>query len=134
MDYSSTLLPAVENTTACGREHYCLRSRTLLPTVEHLQAWGPVRSSCPPGWLTGTIIGGDLRGQPSGADREHQLRLFFYLVNLFQAVTGTDWADVDTKEEKKSGIDTNYPVINYYDVVMDNRYLSIDIFYPKRTK
>ena len=49
-------------------------------------------------------------------------------------VYGTDWADIDTKDEKKSRIDTNYPVINYFDVVLDNRYLSIDIFYPKSTK
>ena len=49
-------------------------------------------------------------------------------------VYGTDRADVDTKDEKKTGIDINYPVINYIDVDMDNRYLSKDIFYPKSTK
>ncbi len=49
-------------------------------------------------------------------------------------VYGTDRADVDTKDEKKSGIDINYPVINYIDVDLDNRYLSMDIFYPKSTK
>ncbi len=49
-------------------------------------------------------------------------------------VDGPDKADVDTKDEKKSGIDINYPVINYIDVNLDNRYLSMDIFYPKSTK
>ncbi len=57
---------------------------------------------------------------------------FFAIVLLL--VYGTDWADLYTKDEKKSGIDTNYPVINYFDVVLDNRYLSIDIYYPKSTK
>ncbi len=45
-----------------------------------------------------------------------------------------DRTDVDIKYEKKSGIDTNYPVINYFDVDLDNKYLSMDIFYPKSTK
>ena len=49
-------------------------------------------------------------------------------------VYGTDRADVDTKDEKKSWTDTNYPFINYFDVDLDNRYLSMDIFYPKSTK
>ncbi len=49
-------------------------------------------------------------------------------------VYGTDRADVDTKDEKKSGIDTNYRIINYIDVDLDNKYLSMDIFYPKSTK
>ena len=43
-------------------------------------------------------------------------------------------ADVDTKDNKKSLIDINYPDINHFDVVLDNRYLSMDIFYPKSTK
>ena len=48
-------------------------------------------------------------------------------------IYGTDWADVDTKDEKKSCADINYPFINYLDVDLDNRYLSIDIYYPKST-
>ncbi len=34
----------------------------------------------------------------------------------------------------ESGIDINYPDINFYDVDLDNRYLPMDIFYPKSTK
>ena len=49
-------------------------------------------------------------------------------------VYGTNRADVDTKDEKKSEIDIFYTVINYIDVDLDNRYLSMDIFYPKSTK
>ena len=49
-------------------------------------------------------------------------------------VYGTDRADVDTKDDKKSGIDINYPVINYFSVDLDNRYLSMDIYYPESTK
>ena len=49
-------------------------------------------------------------------------------------VYGTDRADVDTNDEKKQKIDVNYPVINYFDVDLDNKYLSRDIFYPKSTK
>jgi len=45
-------------------------------------------------------------------------------------VYGADRADVDTKCEKKSEIDIFYMVINYIDVVLDNKYLSMDIFYP----
>ena len=41
-------------------------------------------------------------------------------------------ADIDIKDEKKSGIDTNYPFINYNDAVLDKKYLSLDIFYPKQ--
>ena len=43
------------------------------------------------------------------------------------------WADIDIKDEKKSGIGIYYPIINYFGIVLDNRYLSIDIFYPKST-
>ncbi len=46
----------------------------------------------------------------------------------------TERADVDNMEEKKSGIDMFYPVINYYGANLDNIYLSIDINYPKSTK
>jgi hypothetical protein len=35
---------------------------------------------------------------------------------------------------KKSGIDINYPFINYFDVDLDKKYLLMDIFYPKSTK
>ena len=49
-------------------------------------------------------------------------------------VYGTDRVDVDTKDEKKSGIDMFYPVINYIDVDLDIKYLSRDIYYPKSTK
>ncbi len=35
---------------------------------------------------------------------------------------------------KKSEIDIFYPVINYIDVDLDNKYLSMDILYPKSTK
>ena len=42
-------------------------------------------------------------------------------------------AEVDIKDEKKSGMDINYPFINYFDVDLDNKYLSIDIYYPKST-
>jgi len=37
-------------------------------------------------------------------------------------------------DEKKSGIDIYYPVISYFDVVLDNKYPSTDIYYPKSTK
>ena len=49
-------------------------------------------------------------------------------------VYGTDKADVDNKDENKTGIDANYPFINYFGVDLDNRYLSKDVFYPKSTK
>ena len=41
---------------------------------------------------------------------------------------------IDMKSEKKSEIDIFYPIINYFDVVLDKIYLSIDIFYPKSTE
>jgi hypothetical protein len=37
-------------------------------------------------------------------------------------------------DEKKTGIDINYRVISYFDVDLDKKYPSIDIFYPKSTK
>lgn len=43
-------------------------------------------------------------------------------------------ADADTKDDKNSLIDINYPVIDYFDVDLDNKYLSMDILYPKSTK
>jgi hypothetical protein len=41
-------------------------------------------------------------------------------------------ADIDIVDEKKTGRDINYPVINYFDVVLDKKYLCRDIFYPKQ--
>ena len=49
-------------------------------------------------------------------------------------VYGTNRADIDTKDEKRSKKDTNYLVINYIDVDLDIRYLSMNIFYQKSTK
>ena len=43
-------------------------------------------------------------------------------------------ADIDIKDEKKSGIDTKYPFINYIDADLDKKYLLLDIFYLKSTK
>ena len=40
-----------------------------------------------------------------------------------------DWSFKD----EKSGIDINYPIINYFDVDLDNICLSMDIYYPKST-
>lgn len=53
------------------------------------------------------------------------------MINPF-LVYGIYRADVDTKEEKKPWIDTKYPIINYFSVDLDNRYLLMDIFYPIR--
>ena len=36
-------------------------------------------------------------------------------------------ADIDIKDEKKSGIDTKYPFINYIDADLDKKYLLLDI-------
>jgi len=49
-------------------------------------------------------------------------------------VYGTDRLISTLRTKKKSGIDINYPVISYFDVVLDNKYPSIDIYYPKSTK
>ena len=42
-------------------------------------------------------------------------------------VYGTDGADVDTKQEKKPLIDIKDLHINYFDVDLDNKNLSMDI-------
>ena len=94
------------------RAHYCLRPRTY--KLGSLPVAAVHRGGSP--------------GQSTGADKEHQLWLLSYLVY------GTDRADVDTKDEKKTEIDTNYPVINFFSVDLDNIYLSMDIYYPKSTK
>jgi hypothetical protein len=49
-------------------------------------------------------------------------------------VYATDRLISTLRTKKKSVLDTNYPVINYFDVVLDKKYLFRDIFYPKSTK
>jgi hypothetical protein len=41
---------------------------------------------------------------------------------------------ISTLRTKKTGIDKNHPFINYFDVDLDKKYLSMDIFYPKSTE
>ena len=49
-------------------------------------------------------------------------------------VYGTDRLISTGRTKKKSEIDINYPVIDYFDVVLDKKYSLWDIFYPKSTK
>ena len=87
-------------------------SSTLLPAVENLQAQASFRSSSLPGQLTG---------------RTGSINYDWSFIGIWYRQ-----ADIDIKDEKKSGLDINYPVINYFDVVLDKKYLSVDIFYPKQ--
>jgi hypothetical protein len=83
-------------------------SITLLPVVGNLQAQASVRSSSPPG-RTGSI------------------NYDWPFIGIWYRQ-----ADIDIMDEKKTGRDINYPVINYFDVVLDKKYLCRDIFYPKQ--